>query len=143
MTNNTTPSYIKRVGLIGGLLLAPFAAALAANGLDKVVYNHSLLHSWLWTTPWLAIWVLYLPVSALGLAAACFFIEAIRTWRYDHTRAAALHGLLRMWPVLCVGAVAAFILSVVFFHDSVHCVAGNPVREIRNARQTWTCLQQR
>lgn len=143
MTTNQTPSYIKGISLVGALLLLPFAGVLAANGLDKVLYNHTLLHSWLWATPWLAIWVLYLPLSALGLAATCFLIESIRTWQHERAFITTLRGLLHTWPILCVGIIAAFILSVVFFHDSVHCVTGNPLREIHNAHQTWACLQQR
>jgi hypothetical protein len=45
------------------------------------------------------------------------------------------------WPMLLVGFVGLFIVALVLGHDSVHCVTGNPIREVHNWHQTWRCVQ--
>lgn len=128
--------FIKRSALISGALLLPLFAALTANGLDKALRNQTLYHSGLWNMPWLALWVLYLPLLAGGIAIAGLCIALLRARSSRGSELAA-------WPLAAVCIVALGIIGAVLFHDSVHCVTGNPVRELRNMHATLTCVQQR
>ena len=138
-----TPSYVKRNALLGGLLLVPFMTALVANSLDKLLYNHSLYSSWLWHAPILAIWVLWLPLGAVLIASfslAVFLLRRVQS--SPHSRFKILFDIRQDWPLIMVAAGALLILAILFGHDSAHCIAGNPIREIRNPQQTWRCIQQ-
>lgn len=137
-----SPKFVRRNGIIGGILLLPFFLALAANGLNKVVYNQNLFHSWLWSTTALLIWVIWLPLSAaiLGLASLLVFLKRQTKAKHESTLKALLD-IRYNWPVLAVALLGSFILFAVFFHDSVHCVTGNPIREAHNPHATWQCIQ--
>jgi hypothetical protein len=137
------PTYIKRNTLIGGALVAPFVLSLCANGIDKLAHHQTLYHSWLWRTPWLALWVLYLPMVALALAITSVAITLL-CWDDKTNESAWWFAIFRRsWPVLLIGCFALFILLVVFGHDSVHCITGNPVREMQQWHSTLHCVQQR
>ncbi|MGH7239184.1 MAG: hypothetical protein ACREHG_03850, partial [Candidatus Saccharimonadales bacterium] len=65
--SHETPDYVKRNSLVGALLLVPFVLALTANALDKVFYNQTLYHSWLWRKPAASLWAIWLPrVATVG-----------------------------------------------------------------------------
>lgn len=128
--------FIKRSALFSGALLLPFFAALTANSLDKALRNQTLYHSGLWSMPWLALWVLYLPLMAGSVAVAGIIIALLRN-RSQRVP------IFSIWPLVSIAIVALAIVSIVFFHDSVHCVTGNPVRELRNMRTTLSCIGQR
>ncbi|HEV2403356.1 MAG TPA: hypothetical protein VGS08_04095 [Candidatus Saccharimonadales bacterium] len=72
------PRYTKRSGLMAGLLLIPFFAALTANMLDRIMYGHTLYGSWLWKSPIIGLWILYLPEAALMLALAGYATYVFR-----------------------------------------------------------------
>jgi hypothetical protein len=129
-------SFIKWSSITSAALLLPFAAALMANTLDTLLRHQTLYNSWLWHTPMLAVWVLYLPLlaGAIGIISLVVALWRIHTTR-KHT--------LSVWPLAAVCLVTLGILGVVFLHDSVHCVTGNPIKEIRNAHTTLRCIEQR
>ena len=127
---------IKRSSIISGALLLPFFAALTANSLDKTLRNQTLYHSSLWSMPWLALWVLYLPLMAGSVAVAGIIIALLRN-RSQNTPSIAT------WPLIGIAIIAMAIVGMVFFHDSVHCVTGNPVRGLRNLHATLSCIGQR
>ena len=137
-----TPRYIKRNAAVGAVLLVPFFLALIANGLDKVINDHTLYNSWLWHMPALAIWVLWLPAVAAIIALIGLLAFLRQRAKAEHTHwYSPLVDFRHNWPVLAVALVGLGILGMVFFHDSVHCVAGNPIRELHNPHQTWQCIQ--
>lgn len=135
---NTTPSYIKRNALLGAWLVAPFFIFVALNS----IMHNRLQNSWMWHAKALFIWLIILP----GLAAI-FNLLALLHWvqsRRHTTKTTAWQALADIrhnWPVLLMALVGIGILALVFGHDSVHCVAGNPIRELHNASQTWQCVQ--
>lgn len=138
------PLFVKRNALICVLLLLPFFTALIANGLDKLFNDHTLYSSWLWATPALAIWVLWLPLVAACLGLLSLGLLIAQRARTNHTSWwRQLWSFHTNWPLLAASLVSLGILGIALFHDSVHCVTGNPVREARNTSQTWHCIQQR
>lgn len=135
-----TSPYVRRSGVVATFAVVPFFAALAANGLDKVIGNHTLHHSWLWTTPVLGTWALWLPAAGLALASSGYVLHsahliAQRQGSWVHR----LFDLKRAWPSMIPAAVAAGILFLLFFHDSTHCWVQNPVDFVTRAHQTWSC----
>ncbi len=137
-----TPKYVWRNGLIGGVMLLPFFAALIANLADETVNHHTLFNSWLWSMPVLSIWVLWLPLTAaiLGLLSLLVFLRH-QTKSKHESSIEALFDFRYNWPIVLVALAGTFILALVFFHDSVHCVTGNPIREIHNPSATLHCIQ--
>jgi hypothetical protein len=129
-------SFIKWSSITSAALLLPFISALIANALDTFVRHQTLYSSWLWREPMLAIWVLYLPLIA-GSVGVISFIAAV--WRLR----ASQKNVLTAWPLAASCLVALGILGMVFMHDSVRCVTGNPIKEIRNAHATLHCIEQR
>src|ERR1700729_4091915 len=72
------PNYIKRNGLISGILLLPFFGAIIANGLDKLMNNNTLNDSWLWHNPAIILWVFYLPAIALIISLVSYSTFVLR-----------------------------------------------------------------
>ncbi len=136
---NETPKYLNVTGAISGLLVMPFIAALVANSLDRVINNHTLYHSWVWSTPVIKFWVLYLPITALFIAAVSYLVYFIRQKRTPLLK--RLLDIKHSWPIIIPAVFALGILFVLAFHDSVHCVSGNPFHEISNYHQTLQCIK--
>lgn len=140
--HDETPAYIKRTGLLTAGLLLPFFLALAANGLDKVINNHTLFNSWLWHMPALGIWVLWLPATALVLNLAGY---AAHTFRPERQAAAPWRrralDIRHVWPVVLPGLAAAGILFILAFHDSAHCWVQNPAYFVTRFHQTLQCTR--
>ena len=44
----------------------------AANGIDRLINNRNLYHTWLWQAPFLRIWVIILPAVAFVFMAASY-----------------------------------------------------------------------
>lgn len=133
-----TPSYITRTALSGSGLVAPFFILLSLNGM----LHNRLQHSWVWNTTVLFIWLILLPTLAALLALISFIRwagESHRTTKQNIWK--LLLSFRKNWPILSLFAVSIAILALVFFHDSVHCIAGNPIREIHNPRDTLRCIQ--
>lgn len=139
---NDMPRFVKWNAVVGGVLLLPFASAVVANGLNEAIYGHTLYQSWLWHMPVLAIWVLWLPLVAAGLALISLVIFLRQRSKVAHASWwKVLLDWRRNWPLLVVAVLGLGIMFLVLFHDSVHCVTGNPAREIQHWQQTWQCIQ--
>lgn len=140
---NETPRYIRRNSLIAGSLLVPFFGALIANALSKLIGGQTLYNNWLWQAPVLTIWVLWLPVlaSLITVITAIVYIWRQSKIEHGHTFKTLLN-IRQDWPLLIVATVGLGILAIVLGHDSAHCIAGNPVREVQQWHQTWHCIQQ-
>jgi hypothetical protein len=139
--HNETPGYIKRTGILTGVLIIPFFLALLANSLDKVMYNHTLYNSWLWRGPVLAIWVLWLPAMALALALLSYCLYAFKP--VAHTEHLSwfrrAFDISHAWPVVLPGIIGLGILCILAFHDSVHCWMQNPMHYVTQHHQVWEC----
>jgi hypothetical protein len=135
-----TPNYVKRNGLIAGLLLVPFAAAVTANALDSAFSGQTLYHSWLWSTPVIQSWVGWLPQTALVITFISWLIYVWNGRKADRlTRA---FDVRHAWPVMLTGTLACGILFMLLFHDSVHCWVHNPVHVITHFSQSLQCSNQ-
>lgn len=122
--NKETPTYIKLISLLCALLLLPFFSALIANGLDKVINNHTLYGSWVWSFSVIRIWVLVLPVIAALLALITFGIYILGHKNKRNKKDGLLVRNLDIkhsWPILFIGIAAFGILFMLRFHDSFAC----------------------
>lgn len=134
-----TPSYIKTTSIISALMLVPFISAVVTNAL---VPSH-LYNSWLWHYRILMVWVLILPALAAALSLATFAVWSVGRYRRGTSFWRSVADISHNWPMLLLAAAGLFIVALVLFHDSVHCVTGNPVTELQNWHQTWRCILQR
>lgn len=138
MTHDT-PNYVKISALIGAILLIPFFALVIAHSLDA-----NMQYSVFWHFRVIFTFFVLLPSVAFLLT-----LIALTSWlieRHRQEKKSWTSGLLdirRNWYLLIVLIVGLGIVGMVFFHDSVHCVTGNPIRELHNPSQTWACIEQR
>lgn len=134
-----TPRYVKKTGLTAAALVAPFFFAVTANSISMWILNRNLENSWVWSTPILVGWVLILPAAAFIIA----FSGYLRLAFADNLKSSIVRRLFdykHSWPVTIPALVALGILAVLVFHDSAHCLIGNPIETARNASQTWRCV---
>jgi len=134
-----TPTYIKVTSAVSGLMLVPFITALVANAL---IPGH-LYHSWPWHYHILLVWVFILPALAASLSVITFAVWSINRWHRGISFWRSASDLAHNWPMLLFAAAGLFIVILVWFHDSVHCIIGNPIAQLQNWRQTWACIAQR
>jgi hypothetical protein len=132
-----TPSYIKVSSIVSSLLLLPFFAALAANGLDKVINNHTLLNSWLWKMPVLGLWVIELPLIAFVLAIGSYLFYLTKYKKTPWLK--RILDVRRSWPIILPAVVAFGILFLLAFHDSAQCWVQTPTHFVTHVSQTWQC----
>jgi hypothetical protein len=117
-----TPVYIKVNGILTSLLLLPFFAALIANGLDKVINNHTLYNSWVWRHNFIRLWVLVLPETAVLIAFATLLFYAVHnTANQPRQQLRRIFDFRHNWPIAASGLVALSILFMLRFHDSAPC----------------------
>ena len=138
MTHDT-PKYVKTSSLIGAALLVPFFVLITAHSIDS-----ALQYSVLWHYHVLFTFFAIFPATAFLLTIIAFISWIVE--RHEKEKKSWLRELLdirRNWPLLAVAILGIGIVGLVFGHDSVHCVTGNPVREIRNTQQTLQCIEQR
>ena len=130
---NQTPQYVKSNALISTLLIAPFFIVI----LTRVLQNNDFSNSDVWRSS-LYITLVILPLAAFILAAYTFL-----KWSHDQKRSfwKNLLDIRRNWLITFVGGLALLIALFVPFHDSTHCITGDPIREARNISQTWQCIQ--
>ncbi len=140
---NEMPRYIKRTALLSGVLLLPFFIAVFANMIDQLVNHQSLYQSWVWSTPIITLWVLWLPRLALAIAGAGLLVylwqrihSAHRSWLQ------ALTEVQYSWPLLAVVMLSLGIFVFLYGHDSAHCIVGNPIHTFEHAKQALTCIQE-
>jgi hypothetical protein len=140
--HNSIPNYVKRNSLISAALLLPFFGAIAANGIDKLINNSNLYHSWLWHNPTIMLWVFYLPILAFLISFVSYSLLIFKgTNKSKVWFKRAIDNTLHSWPMLTVGIVAFGILTMVEFHDSTQCVLRSPVHAASNASQTLHCIE--
>ena len=132
------PPYMKQTGLAVAGLIAPFFLIVTTNVLAKSMYGRELNDTWLWSKPALMTWALVLPGLAM-LFAAVSYVRFAFAKGDAHWLKRALNVRLS-WPVVLPGIAALGILLLVAFHDSVHCLVGNPVRIAHNPHQTLQCV---
>jgi len=132
-----TPSYIKTSSIISGILLLPFVAALVSNGMDKVVNNHTLYGSWLWKSPFIGLWVLYLPLIAFILAIGSYLVYLTRYKKTSWIK--RVLDIRHSWPIVLPAIFAFGILFIVAFHDSGQCLVQTPAHFVSHISQTWRC----
>jgi len=132
---NETPSYMKRSALLGSIMLLPFWAVVIINSLN----NHSIPSS--------HDWELTYKLLLVGLPVIAFLLNIAAFWRWVATRhklgtsyLKSLFDFRHNWTVLVVAGLGLLIALFVPFHDSVHCLTGNPVRELHNPHQTLQCI---
>ncbi len=133
---NETPAYIKRNSIIGGVLLAPFCLVVASG----VLQNQQLMNTRAWVAL-ASVALLVLPGLGFVLNASSyikwFFDKSIQKKRGIFSR---LLDVSHTWPMVLAGGIGLLLFLFVPFHDSVHCVAGNPVRVAHNPNQAWQCI---
>jgi phosphoglycerol transferase MdoB-like AlkP superfamily enzyme len=134
-----TPDYLRRASIIAAFLVLPFVVAVVVNSIVVAATGRGLYQTWAWSTPVLTAWVLVLPAAAVLLSIATY----IYFWVHLPERSVLgrLATTAKTWPFATAGIVGVGILCTLVFHDSVHCVAQNPIRTVRNASQTWQCIQ--
>jgi hypothetical protein len=134
----TTPDYLKHYALTGAWMVAPFFLLVLLNGLSGQLLRHTIF----WQTNALYAWLILLPglAALLNLVAWARWVlqnhrdSKLSTWR-------AMADIRRGWPALAVVVIGVSIIGFTYGHDSVHCLTGNPIRELHNAHQTLQCLQ--
>lgn len=138
---NTTPNYIKRNSLISSVLLLPFFLSILANTIDRIVYNHNLYKSWLWHSPAIVLWALYLPALAFIISLASYTTYVFKTNDKNKTWLKRAVNIINSWPVLAAGVVALGILLMLEFHDSTQCLVRSPLHAITHASKTLNCIE--
>ncbi|HEY8998775.1 MAG TPA: hypothetical protein VIM53_00470 [Candidatus Saccharimonadales bacterium] len=135
-----TAHFVKRNTIISGFLFLPFFLLVVINDATA----HGLYRTWFWSFDVLLTWILLLPAAGFLLSTTTLLVwlaqnhrERQRTW-IEGLRDVR-HNWLMSVPIL----LGLAILSVVLFHDSVHCVLGNPIDEAHHWSSTLRCIQQR
>lgn len=137
--NMRMPKYVKSNGLMAGILLLPFFAALIANGLDRVLNHHTLYSSWLWHRPAIGLWVVYLPMLALLLVAGSYLAFIFKDRRQKQSFLKRALDIYSSWPLILVGVMAFGILFLVEFHDSAQCWTHTPSHLATHMNQALQC----
>ncbi len=134
---NETPRYVKHNAIVCGLLLVPFTLAIAANSISRMILGQDLNHSWLWSTPAIWLWAIWLPQAALIVAAVSWLAYI---WHGSaRSRLSRAFDVRHGWPIMVSGMMAGAIIFMIFFHDSVHCWIQNPVTTVTHWQQTVLC----
>lgn len=139
---NHMPGYIKWNGLISLGLLLPFMLALVASGFDSTTNNRILYSSWLRSHGVQRVWVLWMPTLALVIAAITYLSYALQNHGQKNWLKRILDVRL-LWPVVIPIVIAAGIMFILIFHDSVRCWAQSPSYVVRHIQQVWQCSEQR
>ncbi len=134
-----TPEYVRRNTTVSALLFAPFFVIVLINDAS----GHGLYHSWLWNFAVLMAWILVLPAIGFAISGLTFLSWLRSRIKRGDTLKHSLLDIRHNGAMLGLTLLGIFILGLVFFHDSVHCVTGNPVRELRNTSQTLHCIGER
>lgn len=134
-----TPQYVRRNTLISAAFFLPFFVIVIANDLTA----HGLYGTWLWSFGVLFTWIVCLPTLGLLVSAMTLLAWLSSSRKSGGSWLSSLLAVRRTWPLLALIALGAGILLLVFFHDSVHCVLGNPIRELHNPRDTLRCIAKR
>ncbi len=139
-TMKGTPYYLKQNAMTGVWLVTPFFLFIIIDSL----FGKRLEKSVIWHTNVLFAWLVVFPAIAilLNLAALLCWLQSQRreTGKGIWTIMTASR---QSWPAISVAVIGFAILVIVFGHDSVHCIGGNPFYELSHRHQTLQCLEQR
>jgi hypothetical protein len=135
---NETPHFVKRNTLIAFAFFVPFVLLVIINDATA----HGLYHTWLWNVDVLTTWILVLPTLGFLVSGATLLMwlaqqQTARGWLRS------MFDVRHNWPMLLEVIFGFGVIILVFFHDSVHCVTGNPIRELHDWHTTLRCIQQR
>ena len=136
------PRFVKRNAIAAGLMLIPFTFAVIMNTFDQALYHQTLYQSWGWSMPVLMVWALWLPALAVvlsGISLVYYIVQRTRDTKQT-VRRVVLQAQY-FWPLLAAFCASLFLLAMLFGHDSVHCVTGNPIHELYRWRETLLCIQ--
>jgi hypothetical protein len=134
-----TPKYVKNSALLGAILLLPFFVLVTAHSLDSGLQNSVYWHFRVLFTFFVA-----LPAIAFLLTTVALVFWLTERRKQDKkSLVAELFDLRRNWYLLTVLIIGLGIVGMVYGHDSVHCITGNPYRELHNPSQTLSCIEQR
>ena len=132
------PDYMKRNAIIGAILLAPFFIVIVTNSL----ISHDLPSSLAWQRLFWVLLVL-LPLVAFALNISTFLRwTSMRRRRENISFWKSLFDVRHNWLTLITAGLALLIALFVPFHDSTHCITGNPVNEATHLHQTFNCIRQ-
>jgi hypothetical protein len=133
-----TPQFVRRNSQISVFLLAPFFILVTLNE----ILPSALPQTATWDDI-LQFLVAGMPGFASLLCVATFFTWAAAEHRQNRKSVwHNLRGIRSSWPLVTVGVLSLMIVAFMLGHDSVHCVMGNPVKEVRNLNATFLCLRQ-
>lgn len=141
LMNNDSPipSYVKNSALIGVALLLPFFSLVAAHTLDA-----RMQHSIFWHYHILFTFFVLMPSAAFLLTATALISWLIERHKQEKKSwSLELFDLRRNWYLLTILFIGIGIVGMVYGHDSVHCITGKPISEVRNTHQTLACIVQR
>jgi hypothetical protein len=132
------PRYMKQNARLGAWLVAPFFLFILLNSFSGQRLRDSLL----WHTDFLFIWLVLLPGLAVVFNLAAL-LRWVRSQRRGRTRTtwSLLTDFRQNWPAVAMIVIGLAILALVFGHDSVRCVSGNPFHELHDWHSTWQCVQ--
>ncbi|MDB5175243.1 MAG: hypothetical protein JWM81_101 [Candidatus Saccharibacteria bacterium] len=135
---NTTPEYVRRNTQVSLLLLLPFIIVIIMNELRPDALPQSRL-----SVDILQFLVAGLPALAFIICAATLSVWVLAQHRQQRTSLLrSLQDVSHNWPLIAIGTFGLMMAVFIFGHDSVHCFAGNPVKEVRNISTTLQCLSQ-
>jgi lysylphosphatidylglycerol synthetase-like protein (DUF2156 family) len=132
------PEYIKRNAVLSSILLVPFFVLIALT---------IIAHPYLGGAP-LQAKVIYFLVVILPLLALVLSVATLASWVEQQAASgrrvlASLFDLRRNWPLIGTACLALMIPLFLYGHDSVECITGNPIREVRNLHATLQCIRER
>lgn len=130
------PNYLKRNTLLSALLLAPFSLALIVSALDHgaVMGRYRLVFSY--------ATLVFLPAIAFLISTMTFvYWTAEQHRRTGSSFWKSLIDIRHNWFVLVVAGLGLCMALFLPFHDSTHCIMGNPVHEAAHLNRTWNCIQ--
>jgi hypothetical protein len=133
---NDTPDYARQTSTVGAILMIPFFLIILTDATERPGLTSS------------TVWVAVLTVSLLALPALAFVINTLSylVWlrgSNGHKKSslrARVFSFKQTWPMLAVGGAGLALCLIVLFHNSAHCIIGNPVRTVHNPSQTWQCI---
>lgn len=132
-----TPRFVRRSAIASALMFLPFFVIVIVNDATA----HGLYDTWLWSLDVFWAWIVILPAMGLLLSATTLVLWLMQN-RRQRTWLQGLSDVRSNWLMSLPLVVGLGILLLVFFHDSVHCVIGNPLAEARHLRATLRCIEQ-
>jgi hypothetical protein len=141
-TMNSTAPYVKRSGLSASLLLLPAIVIVTINQLDVLFRREDLYGTWLWRSPVLRLWIVWLPTLAAVISVMSLLIYVVSYRKSNKVSSAwkRISGVKNYWQLIVPAVLSLGLISIVFFHDSAHCLFHTPAHTLSGTNQTWQCL---